>query len=163
MGMRGVELKLCGVGRPAMDTEGMQRRFLGDFRGKEFSHCGLKITAFTAILFACRLLEQQACCLYFSGHIRQLQLNGLMLGNGFAKSYALLCILNGIVKSCLGNAHRSRGYIDTSDLQATHSMFETLTFNPSQEMCSGNTNSIENKFGRLHTSVPQFIKCAANA
>src|SRR5260370_12234370 len=158
-----LDIELFGIAKAAMDAHRFGRDFLTQCGGKEFGHASCQVEAVAPILFLRGLLEQETRRLYPGRHIRQLELDGLVLGNRLAKGGALLRVLDGVVKCRLGHTYSSRRYVDTSDLQSAHNVFKPLAFAATKQAVSGHTHIIEDKFGGLNTLIAKLFKGTAHA
>src|SRR5579883_1615784 len=120
------DVKLSGVAKAAKDAHGLQGNVLAHLGGEKLGHAGLQVAAFAAILLACCLLDQQARRLDVGGHVGQLELDGLVLGDGLPEGAPLLRVLDGILEGCAGHTYRAGSHVDATDLQTTHGVFEAL-------------------------------------
>src|SRR5579883_362753 len=120
------DVKLFGVAKAAKDAHGLQGDVLAHLGGKELGHAGLQVAALAAILLARCLLDQQARRLDVGGHVGQLELDGLVLGDGLPEGAPLLRVLDGILEGCAGHTYRAGSHVDATDLQTTHGVFEAL-------------------------------------
>src|SRR5215469_2072018 len=158
-----LDVELFGVAKAPMNAHRFERDFLAHLGGKGFSHTNYQVAALAPVFFLRGLLEQEARRLDLSRHIRQLELDGLVLGNRLAKGGALLRVFDGVVKCRLGHTHRPRSYINTPDLQPAHNMLKSLAFAASKQAGSRHAHSIKDKFGGLNTLVAKLFKGAAHA
>src|SRR5260221_3284833 len=158
-----LDIELFGVAKAAMNAHRFERDFLAHLGGKEFSHASFQVAALAPVLFLRGLLEQETRRLYPGRHIRQLELDGLVLGNRLAKRGALLRVLDGVVKCRLGHTYSSRRYVDTPDLQSAHNVFKPLAFAATKQAVSRHTHIIEDKFDGLNTLIAKLFKRTVHA
>src|SRR5260370_15520525 len=123
-----LDIELFGVAKAAMNAHRFERDFLAHLSGKEFGHASFQVAALAPVLFLRGLLEQETRRLYPGRHIRQLELDGLVLGNRLAKGGALLRVFDGVVKSRLGHTYTSRRYVVTPALHSPPTLFKPLAF-----------------------------------
>src|SRR5437763_9987957 len=157
-----LDIEFFGVAKAAVDTQGIQCDLLAHFRGKKLRHTCFQVTALAAVFPARRLLQQEASGLDFRGHIRQFELNGLVLRDGLAEGRALLRIPDGVIEGRLSEADSTGCNVDTANLKPAHGMFETLSLAAAKQAGHRDMDSVKNKFSRIYALVAQFFKSAAD-
>ena len=100
-----------------MDTHGLGRELEGGLAGEQLGHPGLDVAAQPGHLALGRVAGEEAGRLQPGGHVGQLELDGLVLGDGLAEGGPLLGVGQRGVEGGAGHAHRPRGDVDASDLE----------------------------------------------
>ena len=157
------DVELFGVAVATVNAHGFECDLLAHLGGEELRHASFQVAALTAVFLTRRVLEQEPGRLDSGCHIRQLDLDGLMLCDGFAEGLTLLRIANGIIKGGLRYPDGTCGHINAPDFQAAHGMPKTLAFFAAKQPCGRNTHVVEDQFRRLDPLVAQLFKGAADA
>src|SRR5215217_5390971 len=121
-----LDLVLLGVAVAAVDPEGVLDDLLAGLRGEELGHAGLEVGALARVLHAGGLERQQPRRLDLRGHVGELELDGLVLGDRLAERLALLAVAQAELQRALGDADAARGDVDAADLERVHHLAEAL-------------------------------------
>src|SRR5687768_12341418 len=95
---------LLGIAVGAVDAHGLERVLQSGLGGEVFRHAGLHVAAPALVVGLRRLLDQQARRLHARGHLAQLELDRLVLGDRLAEGLARLGIAHRVVERRLGDA-----------------------------------------------------------
>ena len=104
---------------------------------------GFKIAALAAVFFRRCRVDQQPGGFDLRRHVGELDLNGLMLRDRFAKGVTLLRVLDRFFKRRPRDAETTRRDIEPLRLKTRHHLLESETFNTTDKIGRGNWKVIE--------------------
>src|ERR1700734_3002962 len=121
-----LDLILFGVAVSTVDAEALLGDLRAEFAGKILRHSRRDVVALTGILQPGRVDHHQMSGLDFGCHFRDLEGNGLVLGDRLAEGVTLLGVACGELERADGHPDRPGRYVDASNLDAVHHLIETL-------------------------------------
>src|SRR4051794_5227391 len=124
--VQALDLVLLGVAVAAVDAERVLHDLLAGLRGEQLRHAGLEVRALAGVLQARGLAGEEASGLDLRGHVRELELDRLVLRDRLAERLALLRVAQRELERALGDAHTPGGNVDASDFQRVHHLAEAL-------------------------------------
>src|SRR3954452_17652821 len=80
--VQALDLVLLRVAVAAVDAERVLHDLLAGLRGEQLRHAGLEVRALAGVLEAGGLTGEEACGLHLGRHVRELELDRLVLGDG---------------------------------------------------------------------------------
>src|SRR5690606_30413947 len=104
------------VADAAVDAHGLGGDGEGGLAGEELGHAGLDVAALAGLLVLGGVAGEQPGGLQPGGHVGQLELDGLVLGDGLAEGRALLGVVEGGVEGGPGDADGPGGDVDAAVL-----------------------------------------------
>src|SRR5215213_11982122 len=111
-----LDLVLLGVAVAAMDAERLLHHLLAGLGGEQLRHAGLEVGALPGVLHAGGLQREQPRGLDLRGHVRELELDRLVLRDRLAERLALLRVAQRQLQGALCDAHTARGDVHAADL-----------------------------------------------
>src|SRR6476620_4929238 len=121
-----LDLVLLRVAVAAVDAEALLDALLADLRGEQLRHPGLEVGALAGVLHPRRLAGEEAGGLDLGGHVGELEMDRLVLGDRLAEGLALLAVAEGELEGPLGDADAAGGDVDAADLERIHHLHEAL-------------------------------------
>ena len=141
----------------AMDLDALVGHADGYFAGEQLGHAGLASeTDVFAVGQPRSLVDQQAGGFDFGGHVRQLELNGLKLANGFAELFALLGVFGRGFERALGHPKSQCSDGNAAAIENLQAADETFAFR-SQEVFSGNSTVGEDNFRSIAGTHAELV------
>ncbi|EAU62243.1 conserved hypothetical protein [Stigmatella aurantiaca DW4/3-1] len=119
-------IHLLAVTHAAVHLEGLVGHAAGHLAGVQLRHGALHGVAHALVLEQCRLVHQQARRVDLRGHVRQHELDGLVLPDGLAERLALARVAHRLLERGPGDAQRLRGDADPAAVQRAHGDLEAL-------------------------------------
>ena len=146
----------------AENPHGLGGAFEGCLGGKPFCHTGLQVHSAASVIGARGVINQKLGGAGFCGHGAQLDLDRLVLGDGFTHGFAHLRIGDRLFQSPARHTHGSGGDIDPAHLQAACGHQEAPAFLTAHQTKFGVTTIIfKADLAGVDTLVPQFLQLAA--
>src|SRR5436305_1933814 len=99
-----LDLVLLRVAVAAVDAERVLHDLLAGLRGEQLRHAGLEVGALAGVLQPRGLAGEEACRLHLGGHVRELELDRLVLRDRLAEGLALLGVAQRELEGALGDA-----------------------------------------------------------
>src|SRR5215210_5598719 len=121
-----LDLVLLRVAVAAVDAEGVLDDLLAGLGGEELRHAGLEVRALARVLHPGGLEREQARRLDLGGHVGELELDGLVLGDRLAERRALLRVAQRQLERPLRDADAAGGDVHAADLERVHHLREAL-------------------------------------
>src|SRR5258706_16328374 len=118
----------------AVDAHRLQRCLDADLRGVKLRHTGFEVGPPPRVERRCRPPGQQARSLHLGRHVRELQLDGLELGNRPAEGVALTRIGQGPVEARPCDAHSTPGDVDASEFEGRQRLLQPVALLPAQQV-----------------------------
>src|SRR5215217_7675060 len=122
-----LDLVLLGVAVAAMDAERLLHHLLAGLGGEQLRHAGLEVGALPGVLHAGGLQREQPRGLDLRAHVRELELDRLVLCDRLAERLALLRVAQRQLEGALGDADTAGGHVHTDDLERVHHLAEAVT------------------------------------
>src|SRR5829696_594768 len=122
-----LDLVLLRVAVAAVDAERLLHDLLAGLGGEQLGHARLEIRALPRVLHARGLQREQPGGLDLRGHVRQLELDRLVLRDRLAERLALLRVAQRQLEGALGDANSAGRHVDPADLERVHHLREALS------------------------------------
>ena len=140
-----LDVELLGVAVGAVEAhrfEAVEERGLGR---EELGHARFEVAALSALVGAGGLLGEQAGRLQAGRHLRELDLDGLVLADRLAESLSHLRVRNGFLQAGAGDAHPARGDVDPAELQPGEDLLEAAALALADEVLAGHLALVEHQ------------------
>src|SRR4051794_20850359 len=121
-----LDLVLLGVAIAAVDPEGVLDDLFAGLGREQLRHAGLEVRALARVLHAGRLEGEQPRGLDLRGHVGELELDRLVLGDRLAERLALLAVAQTELQRALRDPDAAGRDVDAADLQCVHHLAEAL-------------------------------------
>src|SRR5215211_5719858 len=121
-----LDLVLLRVTVAAVDPESLLHDLLAGRRSEQLRHACLEVRALAGVLHAGGLEREQARGLDLRGHVGELELDRLVLGDRLAERLALLRVAQAQLERALRDADAAGGDVDPADLERVHHLGEAL-------------------------------------
>src|SRR4051794_27475114 len=121
-----LDLVFLRVAVAAVDAERLLHDLLAGLGGEQLRHAGLEVGALTGVLHPGRLQRQQASRLDLGGHVRELELNRLMLRDRPPEGLPLLRVAESELQRPLRDAHAAGRHVHPAHLERIHHLPEAL-------------------------------------
>jgi hypothetical protein len=121
---------------------------------------GLEVGALAGVLHARGLQRQQPRGLDLGGHVGELELDRLVLGDRLAERLALLRVAEPELERALGDADAAGGDVDPADLERVHHLREALVepgLLAAEDHLGGAAVAVEHELGRLDALVAHLL------
>src|SRR6185312_16714142 len=129
----------------AVELHGLVADAHGYFAGVELGHAGFAGDALARVLEHGGALGEQAGGVEFGGHVGELPLDPLELGDGFAELLPLLYVSERGVERAASNAERESGDGDASAVEDAHGIDEAFA-KRAEQIFAGNFAVLEDEF-----------------
>src|SRR4051794_30887885 len=121
-----LDLVLLRVAVAAVDAEGVLHDLLAGLRGEQLRHAGLEVGALAGVLEPRRLAREEPRRLHLGGHVGELELDRLVLGDRLAEGLALLRVAQRQLERALGDPDAASSHVHAADLERVHHLPEAL-------------------------------------
>ena len=99
--------------------------------------------------------------MYLGGHIGQLKLDGLVLGDGDAKGLPLLGVTDSGVEGGLGHAHGPGRNVNPPGLQAAHDLAKPPAFLAANQVLGRYPEVLENQLAGIQPPIAHLVQVTA--
>src|SRR5215217_413645 len=136
-----------------MNAHGLEAVVDAGLAGEELRHTCLEVATLAAIELLGGIPEEQTGSLDADRHIGQLQLYGLMLGDGLSEGLALLGVGDRVLEGGASDAQSAGSDVDAPQLQALHDVPETLSFLTAEQIIRRNPEVLEHELSAVDAPV----------
>src|SRR3954447_11057305 len=155
-----LDLVLLGVAVAAVDAQGLLGAEAAGLRGEELGHARLEVRALAGVLHARGADGEHPRGLELGGHVGELELDHLVLGDRLAERLALLGVLDRQLEGALGQADAAGGDVDAADLERVHHLREALVeaaVLAAEDRVRRRLVAVEDQLGRLDALVAHLL------
>src|SRR6185437_4978630 len=121
-----LDLVLLGVAVATVDAQALLGAEAARLRGEQLRHAGLHVRALAGVLHRCGTAHEQPRGVDLGGHVGELELDRLVLGDRLAERLALLGVFHGQLERALGEPHAARRDVDPAEVERVHHLHEAL-------------------------------------
>src|SRR3954452_6062842 len=156
-----LDLVLLRVAVAAVDAERLLDAEAAGLGGEELRHAGLEVRALAGVLHPRGADRQQAGGVDLGGHVGELELDRLVLGDRAAEGLALLWVAQGALERALGGGGGPGADVHAADLQRVHHLREALVealLLAAEDAVGGGAVSVEDELGGLDALVAHLLE-----
>src|SRR6185437_5441891 len=123
---------------------------------------GFEIAAFAAVERLRRIEREQPCGARPRRHVRELQLDRLMIADRLAEGLATLGVARRERERALRDADPPRRDVDAAELEPARGLVEALAFPLADQIVRRDAIVLEDELGRIDALVPELLELAAD-
>src|SRR6185437_4483311 len=143
-----LDVVLLRVAVGAVNAHRFRRILERRFRGEELRHAGFEIAAFAAVERLRRIEREQPCGARPRRHVRELQLDRLMIADRLAEGLATLGVARRERERALRDADPPRRDVDAAELEPARGLVEALAFPLADQIVRRDAIVLEDELGR---------------
>src|ERR1700687_3291956 len=157
-----LDIELRRVSVPAVYTHGLERSLDADLGGVELGHARLKVGPSAGVERRGGPPGEETRGLHLRRHVRQLQLDGLEVGDGSPERVTIPRVSDGFIETRLGDADGAACDVYPTELERRQRLLQSLAFFAAEHVLHRNQAVVQEDLRRLRALVAELAEIFAD-